>query len=423
MNHLTSVLAIAGLTLATLSSAQAATEEVIYQFQGAPDGAYPSGNLITDKTGNLYGATSFGGFAASTTNNGCGTIFELQRSGSTFNESILWSFQNASATDGCHPTGNLIMDASGNLFGTTSGGGANVTVCNGGCGTVFELSPNGSGGWNETILFSFGNEPDGIAPQAGVIFGPSGSLYGSTQSGGACPPGAPVHDGAGTVFQLTPNAGVWTDAVLHTFACTGNTGGDGWFPGSLTLDTAGNIYGATPLGGDVTCTGSVCNSGYGTVFELQQASAWAEAQLAVFKSTDKMHYPSGPLLRDHAGHLYGAAQTGVYLLTHGTSGWRSVVLYTFGNTGDGALPYGDLVARPNHLYGTTADGGSSNNGTVFELTHTSSGWSETVLYSFGAPPDGSNPLNGVLIGASGNLFGTTYFGGQYNKGAVFEVTP
>jgi len=182
-------------------------EQVLYAFQGGNDGAYPGG-LIFDSSGNLYGETSYGGAGMCTQNGyppGCGTVFELSPNGNGgWTKAILYSFQGGS--DGEYPSLGLIFDQAGNLYGTTAQGGGN-TSCTNGCGTVFELSPNGNGGWTETLLYIFGTNggaSDGAYPE-GVIFDKSGNLYGSTEGGGnwGCD-----HDGyspCGTIFELTPN--------------------------------------------------------------------------------------------------------------------------------------------------------------------------------------------------------------------------
>jgi uncharacterized repeat protein (TIGR03803 family) len=204
------------------------TEKVLHNFvANGTDGYYPWAGLAFDRFGNLYGTTSTGG-----TYEG-GIVFELTPAGSGgWTETVLHRFGNA--MDGSGPLAGLIFDAAGNLYGTTSGGGTYD-------GTVFELTPAGGGSWTEKVLWSFGSGTDGFAPQVGLVFDAAGNLYGTTPWGGT--------NGYGTVFELTPaGSGGWTEAVLHNFNEFGN--GDGYYPlAALILDAAGNLYGTTSVGG------------------------------------------------------------------------------------------------------------------------------------------------------------------------------
>ena len=227
------------------------TEQVLYSFcpQGLPcttDGYYPRAGLIFDGAGNLYGTTDNGGTYHD------GTVFELTpAAGGTWTEKVLHNF-NLNGTDGALPLGSLILDAAGNLYGTTSNGGTYTSR-----GTVFELTPTAGGGWTETVLHSFGNGTDGVTPEAGLIFDAAGNLYGTTTGGG-------TYYG-GTVFELTPAAGGgWTEQVLHSFG----SGTDGAYADTgLIFDAAGNLYGTTDDGGTYTS----CPGGCGTVFEITAA--------------------------------------------------------------------------------------------------------------------------------------------------------
>jgi len=209
------------------------TERVLYSF-GA-DGIWPTAGLVFDAAGNLYGTTSFGGTV------GWGTVFELTPAGGGgWTEQVLHNFLGYS--DGETPYAGLIIDAVGNLYGTTSSGGTY------GVGMVFELMPTAGGHWTEQVLHTF-NFTDGGAPYAGLIFDVAGNLYGTAGGGGTY--------GDGTVFELTPTAGGgWTEKVVHSF---GN-GTDGIFPrADLIVDAVGNLYGTTNYGG---------TNNYGTVFEV-----------------------------------------------------------------------------------------------------------------------------------------------------------
>jgi uncharacterized repeat protein (TIGR03803 family) len=221
------------------------TEKVLYSFGYGPDGQNPAAGLVMDRAGNLYGTTALGGIYYNCYQGvSCGTVFELSpQPGGNWTETVLHSFGNG--TDGQYPLAGLIVDSSGNLFGTTESGGPYNNCPYGfspSCGTVFELSPTPGGGWTEAVIHSFGNGTDGQVPEAGLTFDTAGNLYGTTQYGGTYLYG-------GTVFELSPNdAGGWTEAVLHSF---GNAP-DGMFPyyGGVVLDAAGNVYGTTASGGD-----------------------------------------------------------------------------------------------------------------------------------------------------------------------------
>src|ERR1039458_6316092 len=343
---LRAVLAIIAATLFVTSTWAAAQEKVLYSFGNGTDATYPVAGLIFDAAGNLYGTTEHGGAYQCSGGGGCGTVFELSPDGSGgWTATVLHSFGNG--TDGIDPNGGVIFDAAGKLYGTTLEGGAY------GYGTVFELSPNGGGGWTETVLYSFCSQTnctDGDAPYAGLIFDPAGNLYGTTLGGGTYNYGA--------VFEVTPNG---TETVLHSF-----TGTDGVYPyAGLIFDPAGNLYGTTGQGG--TYDG-------GTVFEVT---------------------PNG----------------------------TETVLHNFNNNGtDGAYPYAGLIFdAAGNLYGTTLEGGAYGYGAVFEVTPNGT---ETVLHNFNNNgTDGYSPYASLIFDAAGNLYGTTNSGGTYNHATVFELTP
>ncbi|MGA8431924.1 MAG: choice-of-anchor tandem repeat GloVer-containing protein [Candidatus Sulfotelmatobacter sp.] len=227
------------------------TETILHKFADTPDGAGPLAGLIRDSAGNFYG-TTFGGGEF-----GTGTVFELSKSGGEWSEKILYSFGKESGYSLYAP---LVMDASGNLYGTTMAGGrrGNKQCPNGGCGVVFELTPTSSGQWQEAVLYAFSGLSDGGSPRGGVILDPAGNVYGTTEYGGRFAGGL----GFGVVFKLSHTATGWKEMVLHTF--TGVP--DGALPiASLTLDAAGNLYGTTTQGGRSGCESS---NGCGTVFEI-----------------------------------------------------------------------------------------------------------------------------------------------------------
>jgi uncharacterized repeat protein (TIGR03803 family) len=399
------------------------TPTVLYDFPLVNDGLEPLGGLVADSMGNYYGTTVGGG-----TYNG-GTIFELSRnSKGVWQSTILYNF-GSYTYDGTSPYAGVIFDSSGNLYGTTWRGG---TL---GGGTVFELSPAGSGAWTEKILYSFPSILSGAynasQPTTSLVFDSSGNLYG-TSYGGESP------EYCGTAYELSPSSsGTWSESLIHSFC--GNGGNDGSFPtGPLIVDKSGNLYGVTHQGNDA---GQYLN---GTVYELSppttSGGSWTETLLLTFPYTDTTIgvYPSGALVFDSQGNLYGTTSQGgeynsgiVYKLAPSGSTWTESVLYSFkGVDNDGGNPEAGLVLdSEGNLYGTTAGGGTfslscyDGCGTVFKLTDSGGKWQESVLYRFAAGLDGAEPSAPVILDSEGNVYGTTPYAGSGAGGTVFMIEP
>lgn len=300
-----------------------AQEKILYSFSG-PDGWKPLSKLLLDAEGNLYGTTEWGG------SQGLGTVFQLSPGpNDTWTETVLYSFCQISdggfCSDGMEPTAGLVADSAGNLYGTTAhGGGENCPAGDGGCGTIFELSPPMGPGepWVYTLLYQFCQIPgdeqcsDGIFPYGKLTFDTTGNLYGTTQMGGTY--------AQGNVFKLSPGQNGWTETTLYSFCTLGKDPRcpDGRHPVStLTLDRDGNIYGTTSEGGSAKYEGG------GVVFKLSLGqNGWKETVLDAFPS--------------------GAGKRGGYLL-------GSVNFDSVGN-----------------LYSTAAQGGKFESGTVFRLVQT-----------------------------------------------------
>jgi uncharacterized repeat protein (TIGR03803 family) len=407
--------------------ARSQTETVLYSFGSTPtDGYYPMGGLVVDSSGNLFGTTAEGSDTLCDLAEvyGCGIVYELVKSSNGYSEKVLYSFGSSSpASDGASPQAGLIMDAAGNLYGTTPyGGSPNCLVDIGvdGCGTVFELVMS-STGYTENVLYTF-TGPDGATPYAGLTMDSSGNLYGTTYNGGAC-----EH---GTVFELVKSSGGYTKKVLYSFGCTST---DGWYPyAGVTIDAVGNLYGTTESAGA---------SGYGMVFELVNSSGtYVEKVLYSFGGTaTDGAYPVAALLMDASGNLYGTTSQGgaygkgtVFQLVNSSGTYMEKVLYSFGGTAvDGNDPIASLLLDASgNLYGTTKLGGSttacggSGCGTAFELVNSSGSYAERLLHSFSGGSDGSNPAAALIMDSSGNLYSTTEVGGSsLQGGTVFTINP
>jgi hypothetical protein len=397
---------VAALWLTNVSQGQS-TEKVLLTFSGGNDGGKPESGLIFDKSGNLYGLTMQGGTDQSCVG-GCGTVFELTPgSNGQWTQTVIHDFV-FSQGDGVFPGAGdgLVFDQAGNLYGTTQNGGANPGCPFGlGCGTVFELTPNSSGGWTETILHRFGGGSDGFDPNAGVVLDKAGNLYGTTVGGGAFD--------NGTAFEVVRGSnGKWTEKILHSFGAAS----DGNVPdASLTVDGAGNLYGTTLDGG---------TRASGTVFMLTPSKyGWSETLLCNFHHNDGNPYASVTL--DKAGNLYGTTAFMVFELKHSKTGWASHPIFLFKYLREGHAPIGSVVLdKAGNIYGTTLSGGKFGLGTVFKLTHSKAGWKETVLYSFaGGDNDGDSPYANVVLDNQGNLYGTAKYGGAPQWGVVYQVTP
>jgi uncharacterized repeat protein (TIGR03803 family) len=364
-----------------------------------------------------------GNFYGSTTaggTNGTGAFFKLSPNGNGgWNESVLHSFGPLGGTaDGYYPFGHIARDKHGNLFGTTEAGGTNST------GTVYEMSSTSGGGWTETVIHNFGayGSGDGSAPLSGLSVNAVGKLYGTTGTGGGS---ANCENGCGTVYQLSPTSGGgWTETILHSF--NGNPDGSDPISGVM-LDKTGNLYGTTITGGGY---------GYGTVYRVKNTKkGWIPKVLYAFRGGKGENPSFGDLVMDRVGNLYGTAYAGglhntgavwelVYSATKNT--YSEKVLYNFGLKGssDGTTPEaGVTLGRNGNLYGTTIWGGTYTYGTVFELVQSKHGhWQERIVHDFTGSADGGFPSSDLIKDAAGNLYGLAGGGGTYLAGAVFQFT-
>jgi uncharacterized repeat protein (TIGR03803 family) len=402
--------AVTATLILVANAAIAATTTVAYSFAGDEDGEYPSTELVMDAAGNLYGTTVQGGEF------GGGSVFQLAPDGSGgWTHTVLYSFTGGA--DGGQPYGGVTLDAQGNLYGTAVIGGTGGVCTEDGCGVAYELAED-AGTWHQHVLHAFTGGADGSGPGAGLTFDQDGNLYGMTPTGGAF--------GLGTIYQLHPNGtGQWKLRVVHAF--TGGADGGAASAGRLLLAGDGSLYGVATVGGAF---------GQGVAFQLVPAisGGFHMTSLYDFQGQPDAGFPYGGLTMDARGNLYGTTYYdgandlgSVYQLSKRGSGqWRESVLYSFSGGSDGASPISTLnLDAQGNLYGTTSEGGAAGCGcgTIFQLARRGGGWTERVVYRFTGSPDGAFPYNGMVSDGAGSYFGTTVHGGADGEGSVYRFTP
>jgi hypothetical protein len=429
-----------------------ATERVLHAFAWNTDGGFPYAGPTMDSKGNIYGVTYFGGFEGIC----CGTAYQLtpQQKGG-WGYKIIHTFKGPDF-DGEAPSGGLIADAAGNLYGTAQQGGKALF-----CGVVYELSPMQNGTWKESILHEFRHpgapEDDGCTPSSYLVFDQAGNLYGTAQDGGGrnfnneCEQNYP---GCGAVFKLAPQGGgKWKESVIFRFPA-GKSSGIIPYSG-LAVDHTGNLWGTT--------TASAGGTTLGSVFELteQAGGKWKESAHFDFDGTDAGGAPYGSLVIDNAGNVYGTTYYGgqgagvVFELTQAGHGQlNETIIHQFAPCGptecpDGVTPFGGLtIDAAGNLYGTTPLGGAAGSfcnsnmivvgcGVLFKLTPTGNGgFNYKILYAFPGAGNGAYLVDDrPLVAPNGDIFGTTLVGGDANEvcpqavpglsgcGTVFQVTP
>jgi len=427
-HHVLTIAAAAALSLTLSGNASAYTQKTLHSFckgQTCGDGVDPWGGLLMDQSGNLYGTTTGGG------KYDAGLVFKLIPNGDgTYKEYILHNFcARANCTDGQGPFAGLIMDIDGNLYGTTQNGGKH------GSGVVFKLTHK-TGGWSLGVIHSFCSGlscADGSYPRTALTyFGQTSGapwnefspLFGTTLYGG-------THS-QGVAYKLAADGGLWDYEVVHSFKAV--AGADTALPSLPLVDSSGNVLGVTASGGKF---------GYGVLYKLA-AGSWKETTLHNFcnpanNCTDgAVGY--GQLAMDTAGNLFGttwdsdcdqhSCDFGV-VFERAAGGTYSVISHLCGGFGcpDGEFPLGLIIDASGNLFGTTEEGGTDDGGTVFQLSYDNGQqqWIETTLYKFCSEQpdctDGKTPEAPPIMDAAGNLFGTTSRGGSGANGAVFELTP
>jgi uncharacterized repeat protein (TIGR03803 family) len=394
------------------------TEKVLYSFAPGRGGNGPTGSLVFDSAGNLYGTTQKGGDLRGCNSKGCGTLFSLSPTAQSWQESVVHAFTSFTSTGYNHPTYGLNLAADGSIY--------SVGVVPNLFGEVLmKYSKDSNGTWSEDLIYEF--LPISEGPNPSLSFDAAGNLYGSSEQATA---GEGLCDtyNCGTVFKLYPTAkGSWAEDVLYQFQFYPS--GDGIWPiSNLVADDADNLYGATQYGGSSQNGNSY---GVGTVYELSHtASGWVEQVLYNFAGGRDGGEPTTTLIRDKAGNLYGLASTGgaygkgaLYKLSYFGGTWTESAVFSF--AGEYSLPNDPLIIDDaGNLYGTTYYDGVNHWGTVVKLSPASSGWTEKVLYTFTGGSDGGQPRGGLVLDANGDLYGTTYRGGANGDfGVVFEITP
>lgn len=394
---------------------QAQTFSVLHDFTAGADGAGPRSGITVGPGGVLYGTAEIGG------PHGNGTVFRLSQMNSSWVFSTLYGF--AGGSDGADPIGGVVIGPYGALFGTTQQGGPEND------GTVYALTPPSTFCqsltcyWDETILHTFTGVPDGFNPWGeNLVFDAAGNIYGTTTNGGA-------HD-AGTVFELTRSGSGYTESILYNFA--GSPDGANPFAG-VVFDAAGNLYGTTGDGG----TGRGCDYGCGTAFQLTPSNgSWQENVLVNFDFRVAYLaggiYPYSSLVLDASGNLYGTTiYSGnitlngiVFKLAPSDGGFTPSLLYPFPSS---CQPYGGVIMdTEGNFFGQCVYGGADGIGWVFELTNCSQHCAVVDLHDF-TGRDGGMPSSPVTLDANGNLYGATEYGGtsincQLGCGVVWEIT-
>ncbi|MFY9744189.1 MAG: choice-of-anchor tandem repeat GloVer-containing protein [Candidatus Sulfotelmatobacter sp.] len=404
--------------LAFSGASFAATYKILYTFSGYSDGALPQGTLIFDDQGNLYGTTTVGGIYQG------GTVFELSpASDGTWTKTVLYNFNGPN--DGNSPQGGLLMDRHGTLYGTAQQSGHSNDNCTVGCGTAFALSKDAEG-WRYTVLHYFHGMPDGALPSGPLVADSAGNLYGTTVSGGAddiC------YEGCGTVFQLQRKAGRWNEQVIHTFTNLFQDGaypaGTMAIDGKGDLFGSSSIGGLTGYGTVFAMKQS--EPGIWTehiLYNFCSEYNCEDGNAAAGGITLANGHLAGTTQMGGGEGYYGS----FFVLTPGPE-QSSINNFDFDTSDGAASISPVLYSGGNYYGVTEQGGNQNDacnlsfgDGVVFEVVARGATFNETVLHTFSGP-DGCGPIGGLVADKNGNLYGTTSFGGSSNEGVVFEITP
>ena len=398
-------LALLVLLLASAFATQAQTFTVLHSFTGGSDGGAPVAGLAIDRTGNLYGTTSYGGHS--------GVVYKMAERNSNWILSPLYTFK--AGADGCEPQrADLMIAPDGSIYGSTPLCG-NIQCGGTGCGIVFRLRPSDtvpvtSGApWTETILYHFTGYVEPVL--AGKLaFDAAGNIFGSTRQGGS--------PDRGYIYELSPSGSGYVETEIYTFQ-------DMAQPSGVIFDNAGNLYG-TAIGGGL--------GDYGNVFKLSlSGSQWVATNLYTFYDGEDGAFPYGDLIADAQGNMYGSTTSGgtggggtVFEMSpDGQGGWIHTTLVELPGYNDhpGGGPQDALTMdSAGNLYGTAILNGAFHKGNIFKLTNNGGSWTYTSLHDFSGGSDGSLPFSNVVIDAQGNLYGTAAQGGANSQGVVWKIT-
>jgi len=397
---LTLVLSICVFTSTAVFAAN--STKLIYSFGGGSDGEYTDTELVVDRAGNLYGTSVQGGMF------GGGTVFQVTPAGV---HTVLYNFTGGA--DGGEPYKGVTLDAEGNLYGTavTGGGGS----CEGGCGVVYKLA-NSGGTWTQTVIHTF-TGADGSGPGSPVSFDSRGNLYGTAPTGGA--------NGMGTLYRMSPDgSGGWTFRIIHTF--TGGADGGGGAAGRLLIDAGGNLYGVCTVGGVngfgtvFKMSASQGQWHFTTLYAFRdQPDGALPYGGLVFDKFGNLYGTTYYAGANDVGTIYK-------LTHNNGTWTESVLYSFKGGADGASPISSLVADAAGNFYGTTSDGGASacSCGVIFKIAHASTGgWTESVLYRFPGKPNPGFAYNGLVRDAAGNLYGATVHGGTGNDGAIYELQP
>ncbi len=406
-----------GAALLLTNFAAGQTYKVLHSFGGPGDGFSPNGSVIFDAEGNLYGATWDGPVSNACNGNGCGTVFELKPNGDgTWSETLLHEFHGI---DGAFPAEGLVKDSYGNLYGVV---GCTTTppYCGAYDGGIFQLASQSNGSYAFSILQRF-------APHGTTGYGPgwlatvpNNNIYGALEGGGT--------SGGGVAFVLRQSAGgSWSQVIAQNFGPYAGPQASAPY-GPIAVDANGNVFGSTWYGG---------SNQVGTVYELSPHGPLHWIQTVLYSFAPPVQEPNGVTLGPD-GSLYGTTQAGgsghgtVFRLTpSGNGAWTYTLLYSFQGGTDGAVPFGAVTFdSAGNMYGVTVQGGYAGCeyggcGTIYKLTHSGSQWIKSTVYSFEGGTQGYDPIDQLTLDAAGNIYGIADFGGAYGQynGLIYEFTP
>jgi len=393
----------AAIALLATAAWAAGTTKLIYSFAGNADGEYTDTELVTDSAGNLYGTSVQGGTSSS------GTVFQVTTSGV---HTVLYNFTGSA--DGAEPYKGVTLDTAGNLYGTAVGGGGGS--CDGGCGVVFKLT-NSSGTWTQSVIHTFTGGTDGSGPGSPVSFDKHGNLYGTTPTGGA--------NGVGVVYQMKPDGtGGWKFRVIHVF--TGGADGAGGSAGRLIVDAAGNLYGVCTTGGTngfgtvFEISPSHGQWQFTTLYAFKdQPDGGLPYGGLIFDKAGNLYGTTYYAGAHDVGTVYKLARS------NGTW-TESVLYSFKGGTDGAQPIGGLVTDAAGSLYGTTSGGGaaSCSCGVIFKMTRGANGtWTESVAYRFPGSPSPGFSYNGMVGDSAGTFYGATVHGGGNNDGTIYKFTP